>query len=71
MTSYNLYKPKEINEPIQLAASKVNLPLAKGESSDRRMSNDGDIHPTEHPWANTIMFAEIIVYKVEIFDLTL
>lgn len=56
-----IIKPKQNKEPIQLAASKVTFPLTSGESSDRRTSNDGDIQPTEQPWASTIMFAEIFL----------
>lgn len=56
-------EPRANKELIQLAASKVNFPLTRGESSDRRTSNEGDIHPTEQPWANTITLAGIVVYK--------
>lgn len=52
-------QPREIAEPIHPASSNVSFPLASGVLSDRRTSIDGDIQPTEHPWANTTMFAEI------------
>lgn len=50
--------PIELIDPIQESCSYVNGPVFSGESSDRSVGIEGDIHPNNNPWPSEIILAK-------------